>query len=83
MVLSADVVADLECMPALNVMCVKVQSCDNDVEYQSSNRCVNDCVVTKVDAGNDDDDDESTVSVADKTDQLLVNDMADSNEQLI
>jgi len=82
-VLSADVVADLECMPALNVMCVKVQSCDNDTEYQSCNSCVNDCMVTEVDAGNDDDDDESTVSAADNADQLLVNDMADSNEQLI
>jgi len=29
-VLSADVVADLECMPALNVMYVKVQSCDDN-----------------------------------------------------
>ena len=82
-VLSADVVPDLECMPALNVMCVKVKSCDNDTEYQSCNSCVNDCMVTEVDAGNDDDDDESTVIVADNADQLLVNDMADSNEQLI
>jgi len=30
-VLSAGVVADLECMSALSVMCVKVQSCDNSV----------------------------------------------------
>jgi len=36
-VLSSDVVADLECMPALNVNCVKLQSCDNDVEYLSCN----------------------------------------------
>ena len=80
MVLSSDVVADLECMPALNVMCVKVQSCDNNVEYQSCNTCVNDCMVTEVDAGNDDDDYESTVIVADNADQLLVNGVADSNE---
>jgi len=83
-VLSADVVADLERMPALNVMCVKVQSCDNNVEYQPCNSGVNDCMVTEVDVGNDDDDDdEATVSVADNADQLLVNYMADSNEQLI
>jgi len=31
-VLSADVVADPECIPALNVICVKVQSCNNNVE---------------------------------------------------
>jgi len=84
-VLSADVVADLECMPAFNGMCVKLQSCDNDVEYQSCNTCVNHCMVTEVDANNDDDDDddESTVSVADNVDQLLVNDVAISNDQLI
>jgi len=78
-VLSSDVVADLVRMRALNVMCVKVQSCDNDVEYQSCNTCVNDCMVTEVDAGNDDDDDdESTVSVPDNA-----NDVADSNKQSI
>jgi len=57
-VLSADVVADLECMPALSVMCVTVQSCDNNFECQSSNSYVNDCMVAKVDASNDDDDDD-------------------------
>ena len=36
-VLSADVVADLECMPALSIMCVKVQSCDDNAESQSCN----------------------------------------------
>ena len=81
-VLSADVVADLECMPALSVMCVKVQSCDDNVECQSCNSYVNDCMVAKVDASNDDDD-ESAVSVVDNVDQLLVNDVADSSEQLI
>jgi len=81
-VLFADVVADIECMPVLNVMCVKVQSCDNDVEYQSCNTCVNNCMVNEVDANNDDND-ESTVSVTDDIDQLLVNDVASSNEQLI
>ena len=39
-VLSADVVADLECMPALSIMCVKVQSCDDNVESQSCNSYV-------------------------------------------
>ena len=82
-VLSADVVADLECMPALSVMSVKVQSCDDNVECQSCNSYVNDCMVAEVDASNDDDDDESTVSVVDNADQLLVNDVADSSEQLI
>ena len=86
-VLSADVVADLECMPALSVMCVKVQSCDDNVECQSCNSYVNDCMVAEVDASNDDDDDddddESTVSVVDNADQLLVNDVAESSEQLI
>jgi len=83
-VLSADVVADLECMPALNIMCVKLQSCDSSVEYQSCNICVNHCMVTEVDADNDDDDDddddESTVNVADNVDQLLVNDVANNND---
>ena len=41
-VLSADVVADLECMPALSVMCVTVQSCDNKFESQSCSSYVND-----------------------------------------
>jgi len=77
-VLSADVVADLECMPALSVMCVKVQSCDDNVECQSCNSYVNDCMMAEVDASNDDDDDdddddESIVSVVDNADQLLVN----------
>ena len=74
-VLSADVVADLECMPALSVMSVKVQSCDDNVECQSCNSYVNDCMVAEVDASNDDDDDddESIVSVVDNADQLLVN----------
>ena len=81
-VLSADVVADLECTPALSVMCVKVQSCDDNVECQSCNSYVNDCMVAKVDASNDDDD-ESAVSVVDNVDQLLVNDVADGSEQLI
>ena len=73
MVLSADVVADFECMPALSVMCVKVQSCDDHVECQSCNSYVNDCMVAEVDASNDDDDyDKFTVSVADNADQLLV-----------
>ena len=49
-VLSADVVADLECMPALSVMCVTVQSCDNKFEGQSCNSNVNDCMVAEVDA---------------------------------
>jgi len=72
--LSADVVADLECMPALSVMCVKVQNCDNNFECQSCNSHVNDCMVAEVDASNDDDDDdESIVSVVDNADQLLVN----------
>jgi len=52
-VLSADVVADLECMPALNVMCVKVQSCNNNVEHQSCNSCVNDCMVAEVDVNDE------------------------------
>ena len=82
-VLSADVVADLECMPALNVMCVKVQSCDNKVEHQSCNSYMNDCMVAEVDANDDDDDDESIISVVDNADQLLMNDVADGNEQLI
>ena len=69
-VLSADVVSDLECMPALSVMCVKVQSCDDNVECQSCNSYVNDCMVAEVDTSND--DDESTVSVVDNADQLLV-----------
>ena len=74
-VLSADVVADLECMPALSIMCVRVQSCDDNVECQSCNSYVNDCMVAEVDANNDDDDDddESIVSVVDYADQLLVN----------
>jgi len=72
-VLSADVVADLECMPAFNVMRVKVQSCDNNVERQSCNSYVNDCMVAEVDDSNDGDDDESTVSVVDNANQLLVN----------
>jgi len=80
-VLSADVVADLECMLALNVMCVKVQSCNNNVEHQSCNSCVNDCMAAEVDVN--DDDDKSTVSVVDNADQLLVNDVADGNVQLI
>ena len=73
-VLSADVVADHECMPALSVMCVTLQSCDNKFEGQScSSSYVNDCMVAEVDASNDDDDDdESTVSVVDNADQLLV-----------
>ena len=75
-VLSADVVADLECMPALSVMCVTVQSCDNKFEGQACSSYVNDCMVAEVDTSNDDDDDddddESTVSVVDNTDQLLV-----------
>ena len=75
-VLSEDVVADLECMPALNVMCVKVQSCDNNVEHQSCNSSVNDCMVAEVDANDDDD-------VVDATDQLLVNNVAASSERLI
>ena len=82
-VLSEDVVADLECMHALNVMCVKVQSCDNNVEHQSCNSSVNDCMVAEVDANDDDDDNESIVSVVDNTDQLLVNDVAASSERLI
>ena len=83
-VLSADVVADLECMPALSVTCVKVQSYDDNVECQSCNSYVNDCTVAEVDASNDDDDDDkSTISVVDNADRLLVNDVADSSEQLI
>jgi len=83
-VLSAGVVADLECMPALSVICVKVQSCDDNVECQSCNSYVNDCMVTEVGASNDDDDDDkSTVSVVDNADRLLVNGVADSSEQLI
>jgi len=39
-------------------------------------------MVAEVDV-NDDDDDESIVSVVDNADQLLVNDVADGNEQLI
>ena len=39
-------------------------------------------MLTDVNASNADDD-VSTVSVADNVDQLLVNDIADSNEQLI
>ena len=74
MVLSADVVADLKCMPALSVMCVTVQSCDNKFEGQSCSSYVNDCMVAEVDASDDDDDDDdkSTVSVVDNADQLLV-----------
>jgi len=74
-VLSPDVVADLEYMPALSVMCVKVQNCANNFECQSCNSDVNDCMVAKVDASNDDDDDDdqSVVSVVDNADQLLVN----------
>ena len=71
-VLSADVVADLECMPALSIMCVKVQSCGDNVESQSCSSYVNDCMMAEVDASNDDDDDESTVSAVDNADQLLV-----------
>ena len=59
--LSADVVADLECMPALSVMCVKVQNCDNNFECQSCNSHVNDCMVAEVDASNDDDDDDESI----------------------
>jgi len=77
MVLSSDVVAELECMPVVNVMCVKVQNCDNDVECHTS-----DCMVAELNAGSADDD-VSAVSVTDNVDQLLVNDMADSNEQWI
>ena len=44
---------------------------------------MNDCMVAEVDASNDDDDDKSTDSVVDNADQLLVNDVADSSEQLI
>jgi len=56
-------------------MRVKVQSCDDNVECQSCNSYVNDCMVAVVDASNDDDDDDdkSTVSVVDNADQLLVN----------
>ena len=69
-------------MPALSVMCVKVQSCDDNAESQSCNSY--DCMVAEVDAINDgDDDDESTVSVVDNADRLLVNDAADSSGQLI
>ena len=82
--LSADVVADRECMPALNVMYVKVQSSDDNVECQSCKGCVNDCMMAEVDASNDgDDDDESIIRVVDNADRLLVNDVADSSEQLI
>ena len=83
LVLSAHVVADLKCMPALNVMCVKVQSSDDNVECQSCKGCLNDCMMAEVDASNDGDDDEFTVSVVDNADQLLVNDVANSSEQLI
>ena len=63
---------------------MKVQNCANNFKCQSCNSDVNDCMVAKVDASNDDDDDdESTVSVADNADQLLVNGVADSSEQLI
>ena len=48
-----------------------MQSCDDHVECQSCNSYVNDCMVAEVDASNDDDD-ESTVSVVDNADQLLV-----------
>ena len=68
-VLSADMVADLECMPALSVMCVTVQSCDNKFEGQLCSSYVNDCMVAEVNASNDDDDDESTASVVDNADQ--------------
>jgi len=40
-------------------------------------------MVAEVDASNDGDDDESTVSVVGNADQLLVNDVVDSSEQLI
>jgi len=72
-VLSADVVADLKCMPALSVMCVTVQSCDNKLEGQACNSDVNDCMVAEVDDSDDDDVDESIVSMVDNADQLLVN----------
>jgi len=77
MVLSSDVVTDLECIPVLNVMCVKEQNCDNEVECLTS-----DCMTTEVNAGYADDD-VSAVSVTDNIDQVLVNDVADSNEQLV
>jgi len=40
-------------------------------------------MVAEVDANDDDDDDESIISVVDNADQLLMNDVADGNEQLI
>jgi len=40
-------------------------------------------MVNELNAGNADDDDISTVSVADNVDQLLANDVADSIDQLI
>ena len=55
-----------------SVSCVKAQSCDDNVECQSCNSYVNDCMMAEVDASNDDDDDESTVSVVDNAGQLLV-----------
>ena len=59
-------------------MYVKVQSFDDNVECQSCNSYVNDCMVAEVDASNDndDDDDESIVSVVDNADQLLVDEDA-------